>query len=61
MLRLCRGRLIILLICLLYFALLGGVIQNINVMGGVQGHENIIFSDDFIGWIFKFEVISGER
>ena len=43
----CRSRLIILLICLLYFASLGGITQNINVVGGVQGHESIIFSDDF--------------
>jgi len=42
-----RSCLVIPLICLLYFASLGGVIQNINVVGGVQGHENIIFSDDF--------------
>ena len=45
--RLPRSYLVIPLICLLYFASLGGVIQNINVVEGVQGHENIIFSDDF--------------
>ena len=45
--RLARSYLVIPLICLLYFASLGGIIQNINVVRGVQGHENIIFSDDF--------------